>query len=150
VIGLYYDAEPNVRSFLCSNGKFIDLGSFGASKINDFGQIAGSSGDGTPAIYFNGKLTDLGLPPGATSASAYSINNSGTVIGYSDADHNTGPGTWIYTAGKFAFLKDLIPSSYFIAGLIAIDDSGRILIAAALQAGETSSLFMLTPVLVKP
>ncbi len=45
-----------------------------------YGSIAGGGGNSHPAVYQNGSVQDLGLPPGATSAWVSAANNSGQVV----------------------------------------------------------------------
>jgi probable HAF family extracellular repeat protein len=61
-------------------------GTTGAPKgLNDAGQVvgyaAGADGRAHPFLSSDGRTTDLGLLPGATSASAMAINASGQVVG---------------------------------------------------------------------
>ncbi len=60
-----------------------------ANCINDRGQVVGSatpSGGGTHVVLWdNGKISDLGMLPGAGRASmAFDINNLGEIVGQSD------------------------------------------------------------------
>lgn len=72
-----YVTNGDTRSYLGPN-----TSAFG---INDRGQITGMlhlpDGVMHPLLYSNGRVTDLGLLPGATSAAAYGINDAGDVVG---------------------------------------------------------------------
>src|SRR5207253_939596 len=97
-----FPAIPSPSAFLYSNGIMSSLGSLGgyasyAYAINDAGDIVGESyiADNTHShafIYRNGTMTDLGVP-GANS-SALGINNSGQIVGTSDAF-----GAFLYSNG---------------------------------------------------
>ncbi len=66
-----------------------DIGNLGGGNtavaaINDSGKIVGGSdvksGVQHPFVYANGKMTDLGVPAGFTSASAVAINKKGDIL----------------------------------------------------------------------
>jgi probable HAF family extracellular repeat protein len=57
-----------------------------ASAINDRGQIAGFFFGGGSFLWSQGRITDLGTPPGATVVEAFGINNRGQVVGHTDFD----------------------------------------------------------------
>jgi uncharacterized membrane protein len=164
-VGFYYTTPVQrvTHSFLYSHGQYTDLGvpasatSVYPNHINDSAQIVGQitypftenlngilvqTTVDHPFLYKNGKLQDLGLPPGEISADVVGFNNSGTIVG------KTGSGTnqWIYANGKYQFLKDLIPAGYVIYDVVAINDQGQILVYAQ-KASPTFSkdMFLLTP-----
>lgn len=65
--------------------QMVDLGTLGerwsvARGINDSGQIVGYTAS-RAFLWQNGKMQDLGMLVGSSSAAAYSINNSGQVVG---------------------------------------------------------------------
>jgi probable HAF family extracellular repeat protein len=169
VVGFYYTTPVQrvTHTFLYSHGQYTDLGvpasatSVYPNHINDSAEIVGQitypfteNFNGVlvqttvdhPFLYKNGKLEDLGLPPGETSADVVGFNNSGTIVG------STGSGTnpWIYTNGKYQFLKDVIPAGYVIYDVVAINDQGQILVDAQ-KASPTFSkdMFLLTPTFQK-
>jgi probable HAF family extracellular repeat protein len=103
VVGYFWwFSDTNVivsHAFLYSGGTMTDLGappppppppvvyfSSQASAINDFGEIVGfanfdTSGNVHASLYTGGSWTDLGTLPGSMSSAAYSINNSGQIVG---------------------------------------------------------------------
>ncbi len=86
------------RSFLYSHGVLHELKGFHAKDINASGEIVGScrGPDGTihAGLFVNGKITDLGIPPGFKEGRAESINASGEIVG--DGSTVTGGGfAWI-------------------------------------------------------
>ena len=124
-----------------SNARYsiVDIGTLGgatsaAEAINDTGQVAGSSdtNSGRHAFVFSGgKMTDLGVAPGATSSQAHAINSAGLVAGDSSGDP-TVPGS--------AFIGPpltLIPTSSTFIGSAGndINDSGQIAGSVTLTNG---------------
>jgi len=74
--------------FLWDNGVTRHL-AFGVRAMNDLGQIVGGStaaiwSDHNHAVLWeNGRLRDLGVPPGDTTSNALALNNRGVVVGES-------------------------------------------------------------------
>ena len=89
---------------------FIDLGTLGGDQsvaygLNDAGQVVGWStipgcvtGNGAPCrrafLWDNGVMTDLGLLAGDEESFARAINNSGQIVGTSEANILFGSGTF--------------------------------------------------------
>ena len=99
VISNYDDWTNTVTSYLWQNGGHTQLPGidFGATDINNVGQIAGSSritqgGLGQACIYYNGLITFLGTLGGGSNAIA--INDSGVVVGHSDVAGEERPFLW--------------------------------------------------------
>lgn len=52
------------------------------------------------ALYENGRVTKLPMPPGWTSAEAFDINDNNQIVGWTDSyptTHNDGYGVWLWT-----------------------------------------------------
>jgi probable HAF family extracellular repeat protein len=135
--------------FLYSNGTFQDLGTsvtglggdIRPCTINNSGQIIGALGNtGAPFLYSNGIVTDLSSAVGNES-SIYDINNSGQIVGGSDA--------FVYTInGSKYFLRDLSISGgtgwqYRYAS--GINDAGQIVGSGVNPADNAVHAFLLTP-----
>jgi probable HAF family extracellular repeat protein len=104
--------DPQRRvPFVYQNGTMTLLSdSYGwAAGINDAGQVAGvfippGSLGGHAFVYQNGVFTDIGTLPGYSNqpyAVPYAINNSGTIVGDSNA------AGFVYENGEMAILKRL-------------------------------------------
>ena len=135
-----YDSKSGTVNFLPSlrdpspTDPMQGFGSFGNS-INDSGQVAGynvsANGNFHAVLYgSNGSLTDLtpNLGTGA-SAVAYSINNSGQVVGQlSSGGFLVNPNAFLYSSGKLTDLNTLItPGSGFdLETASGISNSGSI------------------------
>ncbi len=113
----------------------VELGTLGGNGseprfVNDSGFVVGDSKLGnekTHGFLWNGtSLTDLGSLPGSDGySSAYSVNSSGKVVGYS------GNGPFLYQAGKMydlTRLVDFADSGNLGGSAYSINDSGWILI----------------------
>lgn len=157
ITGVYSDPSSwTERSFLYSNGQFIDVGfpagavDVDAVKMNDKGQVVGYviyQNDLHPFLYFNGKFSDLGLPPNAINADAVGINNLGLIVGNSDL------GPWVYSSKKFTLLDDMIPAGYFLDDVVAINDMGQILVDGGIfkMGNRSDAMLILSPTrTVKP
>lgn len=115
--------------------------------INDSGQVAGnlfSVGDEPPSQVFIGSAsgsTAIPLPAGATYAGTTSacLNNSGVVVGYSDA------GGWAWSASSGTqLLNTMVPSGWSISNAISISQNGLILAYGSFNGG-TSQYVELIP-----
>lgn len=129
---------PN--GFFYDNGTLTPLGTLGGTRetegraINDSGQVAGASDDGTnyhAFVWNNGTMTDLGTLGGATSY-ATGINNAGHVTGV--AQNSSGIGrAFLYANGSMSDIGTLGGTTG--AGR-AINDSGAIVGYAGLASGD--------------
>ncbi len=111
-------------SFLYSNGsaKYLPAG-FNAFAINDLGVIAGAiqpdEGLFTAALYWNGKVTNLGTPgPTFNSSQATAINNKGEVVGYGIDSTNQVDTAFFYSNGVMTNLGSLAGATNSIATAI--------------------------------
>ena len=130
--------------------------------INDSGTIVGSIPKMTNATYANGfaavawsgsTLTQTILPtlgPADSYSVAYSINNSGAIVGFAGEDPNTGNGqvAALWFDGQVIDLNQKISSS-LPAGVTArfatdINDAGQILVTAY-DAAANAYQYLLTP-----
>jgi hypothetical protein len=116
--------------------------------VNDSGQVAGyglTSSVGGPTQAFIGTTagsTAIPLPFGATIATATwnSLNNSGQVVGSSDA------GAWIWDAvNGTRLLNTLVPAAWKLDGAFGISNNGLILASASYNDGPDQYV-ELTPV----
>ncbi len=92
--------------------------------INDSGQVVGN---GSSQAFFGtaAGIAAIPLPPGATTSnvSYQSLNNSGVVVGYSDA------GAWIWDATNGTrLLNNYVPSGSNIMNALSISGNGLILV----------------------
>jgi hypothetical protein len=108
--------------------------------INDSGQVVANgctaAGHSQAFISTVTGSAEIPLPPRATTSSVTfgAINNSGAVVGYSDA------GGWIWTASRGTeTLGDLAPRGWHIIQGISISNEGLIL-ATGFQNGATQYL----------
>lgn len=73
------------QAFAWRNGKLARLGGFSACDINDLGQVAGfkeaPGGLERPLLREGKKSIALAVPPGASNAYAYRVNDRGQVVG---------------------------------------------------------------------
>jgi probable HAF family extracellular repeat protein len=94
-----------------------DLGSFGMTRnwardINNRDQIVGGPYDASGSgplhafVYEGGQMRDLGVLPGNTFSIAYSINDSGDIVGYASVDRESAPARRSL-AGRRGALTDL-------------------------------------------
>jgi hypothetical protein len=113
------------------------LSAYGAGAINNSGQLAGYGSNGATQQAFIGTpsgSTPIPLPPAATTADVTygSLNNSGVVVGYSNA------GGWIWDQSTGTeLLSALVPVGWDITDAISISNSGLILAEAAYDGGTT-------------
>ena len=131
-----------LHALLWEKGKVTDLGSLGgtgyrggnlAIGVNDLGQVVGNSdlpGDTAnhAFLWSKGKgMKDLGTLHGDAISAAFSINNSGRVVGTS-LDANFSPRAFVWQNGVMTDLNTLIPTSSTLYLLIAcsINSEGQI------------------------
>jgi probable HAF family extracellular repeat protein len=141
-----------------------DLGALGAATntsnakgINNAGQVVGSSGTDAGAthafLYSGGVMTDLGTLPGGTNSFATSINNSGLVVGYSEATAAPPLSTdaFLYTGTTLIDLNSLIPAAlhWHLTQANGINDRGDIVGYGEINGGPTRA-FLLTNVVPEP
>ncbi len=139
------------RAFSYSKGVMTDLGTLGGAKsiafgINAAGTIVGDAQTGAGAIhafvYSGGAMTDLGTIGGAAGSSfAYSINSSGTIVGYSAVA--VGPLThcFVYTGGQMLDLNTLVTlPGVTLTTAPSINDLGQII-----ANGSDGRAYLLTP-----
>jgi uncharacterized membrane protein len=124
-----------------SHGKIINLGGLTppsgvdflyssiANGINDIGQVVGSSTIAIPNVpaaeiateWSGGKIIDLGGLPGFTNSDAYSINNAGRAVGWSEVGGTSIATEWSH--GSVIDLGGLPGSTYSVAD--GINDRGQ-------------------------
>jgi probable HAF family extracellular repeat protein len=127
-----------------------DLGVM-ARAINVSGVVVGSAATGTgpvqPALWRNGKITDLGSLPGITHSTARAINAAGDVVGTADDEcfPCAAPRAWRWRAGVLTPLDDLIPagSGWTLREANGVNDRGQI-VGTGLHNGTTRA-YLLTP-----
>ena len=146
VVGYSYTAgDSELRAFLYTNGKMIELPTLGGDYsygqgygINDSGQVVGDSipaGDSQPHafLYTNGQIIDLHTFGGYNST-AYGINDSGQAVGESE----TAGGSYVaflYTNGQ---LTDLGTLGGDFSSALDINDSGQV-VGYSYTAGDSET-----------
>ena len=78
-----------------------DLGNFGGAGLNNAGQVAGATPDGTAVLYSGGTLTTLG------TFTPIAINASGQVVGTRPGFSLSSPDAFVLYSG--GTLRDLVP-----------------------------------------
>ncbi|HEY3823254.1 MAG TPA: hypothetical protein VGL82_01795 [Bryobacteraceae bacterium] len=121
--------------------------------INDSGQVVGNGFTFTPSPIGNlctatqayigtaAGIAAIPLPVGATvnTVGDGSVNNSGTVVGYSDA------GGWIWNAANGTQLLNLfVPAGWNITDAISISNNGLILAEGSYNGGATEYVELAT------
>jgi len=131
-----------LHALLWEKSSVTDLGSLGGSGygggnlaigVNDLGQVVGNSdlpGDTAnhAFLWSKGKgMKDLGALQGDAISAAFSINNSGRVVGIS-LDANFNPRAFVWQKGVMTDLNTLIPTSSTLYLLITcfINPEGQI------------------------
>ncbi len=146
IVGQSQTASGSYHAFLYQTGSMTDLGSLAgdnsiAYKINNSGQIVGSSyinaTDFHPFLYDNGVMTDLGVPAGSVDGEAFSINASGTIVGYSETADATMVRGFTFDSGAFNNLGTLGGNQSFGSD---INEAGNIVGYSTLLNGNTHSL----------
>jgi probable HAF family extracellular repeat protein len=101
-----------------------------ATGINDPGVVVG--GKGHAFVLTNGVCQDLGVLPGGNWSSAYGINNSGTVVGYSSlASGNFGAFVWTPQSG----MQQLGTFGGLDSYATSLNNSGEVIGYASLSSG---------------
>jgi probable HAF family extracellular repeat protein len=133
--------DQDFHAFLWNGKHLLDLGTFGGSNsnaeaLNDRGVAVGEadypSGCSGPAqhaaLWKNGRMTDLGVLPDTLRSSAFAVNSSDQVVGFSlTCDYSSGP-AFLWEHGSMVDLNTLVshhPNFYMFWGL-GIDDRGEI------------------------
>lgn len=154
----------NYRAVVWNSGKRTDLGDLigshddqatysDAFAINDDGDIAGesyafsNSGLRHACLWKNGRIIDLGAPPGRSESSARALNCRGQVVGWS---FNKGQVThaFLYENGQMRDLNDLIPpdSGWELLEANGINNRGQICGTGWKRSEQQSAAFVLQPV----
>jgi probable HAF family extracellular repeat protein len=149
----YYDSSywyPIYHAFLYKDGVMKDLGSLGATAINNSGQVAGSfdyAGDWTSSHAFlydstnddstNG-MQDLSTL-GGTNSYGNGINDSGEVVGYSYTAGDQNYHAFLYEDGV---MKDLGTLGGSHSNASDINDSGQVVGEAAYDSSGYSHAFL--------
>jgi probable HAF family extracellular repeat protein len=136
-------------------GRMTELGVPGGNTsmigaaVNEQGHITGTLAIyGTPFIYRDGQIINLGKPPGAGYlAEAKDINESDQVVGTYNTPFESPYHGFLYSNGKYTDLTSAVtlPGGFSITGASAINDVGQIVVHATNVRNETRT-FLLTPV----
>ncbi|HXI38356.1 MAG TPA: hypothetical protein VNH83_00185, partial [Bryobacteraceae bacterium] len=131
--GLNDSGQAILSSGLYSNGVVTPLGMFGYA-INASGQVAGQTLVAEhAALYGNGTVTDLGVPPGGNPAAgnteAFGINAGGQVVGLGLTGYLIE--AFLYSSGTMMDLGSLPGATSnsptpIISEAYGINDSGQI------------------------
>lgn len=125
----YVDGQPH--GVIWNGSGTTDLGAgIYATGINDPGVVVG--GNGHAFVLANGVYQDLGVLTGGDWSSAYGINNSGTVVGYSSlTSGNFGAFVWTAQSG----MQQLGTFGGLNSYATAINNSGEVIGYASLSSG---------------
>jgi probable HAF family extracellular repeat protein len=99
--------------------------------INDTGDVVGASAAPTgflhAFVWSGGAMQDLGTL-GGSSSSAYGINSSGKIVGYSYIPESENSHAFLWMAGGLLDLNSLLPtdSGWELNAAYAINDNGQI------------------------
>ena len=147
VIGILTETSSGVPryNFLWHNGNRTNLNIL-PNAINNKGQIVGVDNNEHPVLWQDGIVTDLGTL-GGTYSEATSINDTGTVVGYSNTSNGSSH-AFVYKNGTIFDLNTLLPanSGWELNSAIDINDNGQI-IGLGQFNGQFSG-FLLTPITV--
>jgi probable HAF family extracellular repeat protein len=142
---------PAQEPFFYSNGRMVDIGTFGGTcgitnALNNRGQVAGqsyTSGNAfARAFLWDGKLNDLGTL-GGQNADAEWLNDAGDVVGYADLQSSGCMGlacihhAALWKEGKITDLGTL--SGDPCSRALSINERGQIVGASALVCGGNFS-----------
>jgi probable HAF family extracellular repeat protein len=146
IAGWVLTRDRAMHAMVWEHGHMQDIGTLGgevsaATSINNRGQVVGDAQrkDGTVGAFLweNGVMHDLGNFPGDIRARAWSINDSGEVVGLSFGSDLYGPGGGVFVWDSLHGMRDLIPmlmvskekraSLNRLCTVFSINDSGQIL-----------------------
>jgi len=91
-------------------------------------------------------MTDLGTLPGRPVSLANAINNTGQVVGFSQAPNGNNTVAWLWQNGLMTNLNTLIPprSPMFLIEALGINNRGQIIGYGSLPNGQVLG-YLLTP-----
>ncbi len=150
--GSHTPPDERWHAYLRDNGVMTDLGTLGGDRsvafgMNDAGQVAGwsnlvSGGVFRAVLWNNGMITDLGTLGGESIA--YTINNTGQVIGHAYTADNR-QHAFLINGGPMQDLNDLIPanSGWELSLATAITDGGHKIVGRGRINGQNHA-FLLT------
>ncbi len=138
ISGLAENAAGELHAVTWSNGVVRDLGGGGgasfnnASRINDFGQAAGTwtTAAGFIPMFWDAEGTPVPLPMFGTTGQAFDINNVGQIAGAS-------AGAVVWHEGSAAVLESLVsvPAGVRLSQALAINNVGQVVGQATLGRG---------------
>lgn len=143
-----------IHGFRWESGAATDLGpvpgiTSTAHAINQAGVIAGAvyfdGSHAAPVLWVDGEIVELPLPETAVSASAFDVNEAGTVIGrYTRA--NGVKRLFVHASGESRDLQDLLvqDGEWYLTDVEAINGDGLI-VGSALK-GMLTRAVILTPI----
>jgi probable HAF family extracellular repeat protein len=146
--------EATYHPFLWSDGKFIDLGTFGGTQgegawINDgavTGQAATPDGAVHAFLWSKGVLTDLGTVDGDTCSGGLSINSANQIVGVSFACDHSVAHAFLFEEGQIVDLNTLVPPGSDLQLVLPndINDKGEIA-GFGSSSNSESHAFLLIP-----
>ncbi len=130
------------HAFLYSNGTMKDIGSsFEPYAINIHGQMACTSfyvGHNRASMYWNGAMKDIGTL-GGNSSIAFSINDSGQMVGISNIKGQSDGHAFFYSNGS---MKDLGTLGGIYSAAYKINNNGDIVGNSTLKGDEVLHTFL--------
>jgi probable HAF family extracellular repeat protein len=150
------EGHGNSHAFVWERGVLTDLGTVAgnfteATGISDSGIVAGRAvaepGSGATVVFrWNGRMTNLGCPPGSSSCGASAINESGDIVGEALVSPGGDRFAFVWREGTFYRLDEATEgtSGWHLEDAFSINDAGQIVGIGSLD-GVDNRAYLLTP-----